>query len=84
MVRLAKESNPFDGISDGIIKGAVLTVKLKMRLAAAVDEAVAALKRLTCCAAPSSGSRCLHISPAWLITMASSGCSQRYRKEHFD
>ncbi len=28
MVRLAKETNPFDGISDGVIKGAVLTVKL--------------------------------------------------------
>jgi hypothetical protein len=62
MVRLIKETNPFDGISDGVIKGAVLT----------------------CCAAPSSGSRGLHISPAWLITMASAGCSQPYRKEHFD
>ena len=28
MVGLAKESNPFDGIRDGVIKGAVLTVKL--------------------------------------------------------
>jgi hypothetical protein len=55
-----------------------------VRLAAAVDEAVAALKRLTCCAAPSSGSRCLHISPAWLITMASAGRTQLYCGEHFD
>jgi hypothetical protein len=28
MVRLTKESNPFDGIGDGVIKGAVLTVEL--------------------------------------------------------
>ena len=28
MVGLTKESNPFDGIGDGVIKGAVLTVKL--------------------------------------------------------
>ena len=27
MVRLTKESNPFDGIGDGVIKGAVLTVE---------------------------------------------------------
>jgi hypothetical protein len=84
MVRLTKETNPFDGISYGVIEGAVVAIELAMRLAAAVDEAVAALKRLACCAAPSSGSRCLHISPAWLITMASAGCSQLYRKEHFD
>jgi hypothetical protein len=84
MVRLAKETNPFDGIGDGVVKGAVLTIELQMRLAAAVDEAVAALNRLTCCAAPSSGSRCLHISPTWLLTMDSAGCSQLYRQEHFD
>jgi hypothetical protein len=28
MIGLAKKTNPFDGISDGFIKGAVLTVKL--------------------------------------------------------
>ena len=28
MVGLTKETNPFDGISDGVIKGAVLTVEL--------------------------------------------------------
>ena len=28
MVRLTKESNPFDGIGDGVIEGAVLTVEL--------------------------------------------------------
>ena len=28
MVGLTKETNPFDGIGDGVIKGAVLTVKL--------------------------------------------------------
>ena len=28
MVGLTKESNPFDGIGDGVIKGAVLTVEL--------------------------------------------------------
>ena len=28
MVGLTKETNPFDGIGDGVIKGAVLTVEL--------------------------------------------------------
>jgi hypothetical protein len=37
MVGLTKETNPFDGIGDGVIKGAVLTVELKVGLAAAVD-----------------------------------------------
>jgi hypothetical protein len=61
MVGLAKKTNPFDGISDGVIKGAVLTVELQVGLAAAVDEAVAALACVAWLVMPSSGSGCLHI-----------------------
>ena len=78
MVGLTEETNPFDGIGDGVIEGAVVAIELAMRLAAAVDEAVAALNGLACLAAPSSGSECLHISPAFLSTLARAGDSQLY------
>ena len=50
MVRLTEIANPCDGISDGVIKGAVLTIELQVGLAAAVDEAVAGLNGLVCLA----------------------------------
>ena len=37
MVRLTKESNPFDGIGDGVIEGAVLTVELKVVVQGLLD-----------------------------------------------
>ena len=50
MVGLTKQTNPFDGISYGVIKGVVLTIELQVGLTAAVDEAVAALNGLVCLA----------------------------------
>jgi hypothetical protein len=70
MVGLTKKTNPFDGVGDGVIKGAVVAVELMVRLAAVVDEAVTPLNRLACCAATSNGSRRLHISPILLNIMA--------------
>ncbi len=61
MVGLTETADPGDGIGDGVIKGAVLTVELKVGLAAAVDEAVAALACVAWLATPSCGSGCLHI-----------------------
>jgi len=84
MVGLTKETNPFDGIGDGVIEGAVVAIELAMRLAAAVDEAVTALNRLACLAEPSSRSECLHISPVFPSTLAKAGDSQLYPKEQFD
>ena len=37
MVSLTQESNPFDGIGDGVIEGAVLTVELKVVVQGLLD-----------------------------------------------
>ena len=54
MVGLTQIADPGDRIGDGVIKGAILAVELPVGLAAAIDEAVAALDGLVCVATPSS------------------------------
>ena len=50
MVGLTEISDPGDGIGEGVIKRAVLSIELQVGLTAAVDEAVAALNGLVCLA----------------------------------
>lgn len=84
MVGLAEIADPGDGISDGVIKGAVLTVELTVGLAAAVNEAVAALDGLISLAMSSRGSDCLHIRSSYSNTLASIRGTWLYRAERFD
>ena len=84
MVGLAEIADPGDGISDSVINGVVLTVELTVGLAAAVEEAVAALDGLRGLAISNRGSNYLRIRSSRSNTLASSKGTWLYRAERFD